>query len=115
MVLDPDDPAILSLRPGPKPLRLDEAGATSLKAALAAPMAHRNEVIGLAVLGRRPSGMDFRPDEIELIGWGTRQVGLDLHALKVQQLEINQFDLENTVSILRDEIATLRSVIPQRA
>jgi len=62
----------------------------------------------LAVLGSKPSGLHWRPDEIELVGWATRQVGLDLHALKVEQLEA-------AAAALRHENATLRSIIPQRA
>jgi hypothetical protein len=41
----------------------------------------------LAVLGPKPSGLDVRPDQVDLIGLATRHVGLDLHALKVEQLE----------------------------
>jgi hypothetical protein len=47
----------------------------------------------VAVLGAKPSGRGWRPDEIELIGWATRQVGLDLHALTVEQLENERLEL----------------------
>jgi len=86
---------------------LEDTG-TSLPARLIAPMVNRNRVIGVALLGAKPDDMDYRPDEIELIDWATRQVGLDLHALKVEQLEL-------TAARQRDEISTLRSLIPQSA
>jgi hypothetical protein len=67
---------------------------------MVAPMVHRNEVIGLTVLGAKPGGLLFRPDEVELVGWATSQVGLDLHSLKVEQLESSEADLLKTVTVL---------------
>jgi hypothetical protein len=106
-LIEIDDPLLVALRADPKPLEPGETQ-SSLPAALAAPMLNRNEVIGIVLLGRKPNGLSYRPDEIELIGWATQQVGLDLHALKVEQLEA-------AVAALRQENGTLRSVIPQRA
>jgi hypothetical protein len=71
-------------------------------------MVNRNEVFGLAILGPKPSGQNYRPDEIELIGWATNQIGLDLHALEVERFAA-------LAAELRQENATLRSLIPQRA
>jgi hypothetical protein len=51
-------------------------------------------VVGLALLGRKPSDVDFRPDEIELIGWATHQIGLDPRTLKVEQLEAERAELK---------------------
>jgi hypothetical protein len=93
---------LVSLRADPKPVQIHD---DALNAALIAPMVNRNEVIGLAVLGPKPSGFDYRPDEIELIGWATRQVGLDLHALKVERLEASEADLRKTVAALQHALA----------
>jgi hypothetical protein len=82
--LDANLPALVSLRANPKPVELPD---TELGAALIAPMINRNEVIGVVLLGPKPCGLDYRPDEIELIGWAALQVGLDLYALRVEQLE----------------------------
>ena len=112
--LDADDPALIAMRAEPKTL-VPDAASSRLKAALIAPMVNRNEVIGVALLGPKPSGGGYRPDEIELVGWATRHVGLDLHALKVEQLEAAQARQAEQISTLRTEVATLRSVIPQRA
>lgn len=103
--LDPDLPVVVSLRADPKPMELRD---DALAAALVAPMVNRNEVVGLALLAPKPNGLDFRPDEIELIGWATRQVGLDLHALKVEQLETEKADLSKTVAVLEHALS-LRS------
>jgi hypothetical protein len=103
--LGADTPLLVSARAELKPV---EAADGERGPALVAPMVNRNEVIGAVALGPKPSGLDYRPDELELIGWATRQVGLDLHALKVEQLE-------EAAAALRYEVAALRSVIPQRA
>jgi hypothetical protein len=108
--LDPDLPSLVGLRAEPQPVEVQEG---PLSGRLIAPMVNRNEVLGFAVLGPKPSGLAWRPDEVELIGWATRQVGLDLHALKVEQLQSAQAELSSTVAMLRSEIATLRSVIPR--
>ena len=105
--IDLDDPALVAIRAEHKAMLLEDTG-TSLPARLIAPMVNRNRVIGVALLGAKPDDMDYRPDEIELIDWATRQVGFDLHALKVEQLEL-------TAARQRDEISTLRSLIPQSA
>lgn len=84
--IDPDDPALIALRADPKPRELDAASST-IEAALIAPMVNRNRLGGFALLGPKPSGLPYRPDEIELIGWATGQISLDLHALKVERLE----------------------------
>jgi hypothetical protein len=95
--LDPDLPVLVTLRADPKPVELhDEAPG----GALIAPMVNRNEVAGVVLLGPKPNGLSYRPDEIELIGWATRQVGLDLYALKVEQLEADKGDLSKTVAAL---------------
>ena len=77
-------PILVSLRARPRTI---EASDGPLSGALVAPMVNRNEVTGVAVVGPKPSGQAWRPDEIELIGWAVRQIGLDLHALEVSRLE----------------------------
>ena len=97
--LDTDDAILMKLRADPRPFR-PEAGDSVVQAEVVAPMVHRNEVTGLALLGRKPSALDFRPDEIELIGWATTQIGLDVHALKVERLEESTADLLKKVGTL---------------
>ena len=97
--IDLDDPALVAIRAEPKAMLLEDTG-TSLPFRLIAPMVNRNQVIGVALLGAKPDDTDYRPDEIELIDWATRQVGLDLHALKVERLEASEADLRKTVGVL---------------
>jgi hypothetical protein len=106
--LDP----LVGLRADPKPVQLHD---DALKAALIAPMVYRNEVAGLVVLGPKPSGFDYRPDEVELIGWATRQAGLDLHALKVEGLQASEADLRQEVSVLSAKLDVALSALGQRS
>ncbi|HWE47765.1 MAG TPA: hypothetical protein VG407_17220 [Caulobacteraceae bacterium] len=110
--LDPDLSALVSLRADPKPMELQDHASG---AALIAPMVNRNEVVGLALLGPKPSGSDYRPDEIELIGWATRQVGLDLHALKVEQLEATAARQREEIAHFETRVDELRLVLGARA
>ena len=89
---------LVKLRAEPVPTEVDDP---ALPADLIAPMLNRSEVIGFAMLGAKLSGEQFRPDEIELIGTATRQVGQDLHALKVEQLELDGADLRRENVVLR--------------
>jgi hypothetical protein len=84
--LGENDPALVTLRAERKPVEL-HADDSAIAASLCAPMTHGSEVRGFVLMGTRPGGEDFRPDEIELIGWATVQVGLDLHAQEVTQLK----------------------------
>jgi len=101
--IDADDPTLVTLRAELKPLSI----ASEPSDTLAAPMVNRNEVTGMVLVGPKPDGLDFRPDEIELIGWATRQVGLDLRALEIERLTAKNTDLIR-------ENETLRSLLPAR-
>jgi hypothetical protein len=83
---DADDPALVTLRANRAPVEMDETR-SALPAALALPMMQRDELQGVVLLGAKPSGEGYRPDEIELMGGTTQQIGLDLHALQIAQLE----------------------------
>jgi hypothetical protein len=78
-------------------------------------MLNRNEVIGVAVLGAKPSGRGWRPDEIELIDWATRQVGLDLHALTVEQLENERSELRVELRSANAQLDRLLGLSAKRA
>ena len=71
-------------------------------------MVTRNDVVGIVLLGAKPSGLDFRPDEIELIGWATHQIGLDLQTLKVEQLEAECAELKRSAAEMERILRTLR-------
>jgi hypothetical protein len=61
---------------------------------LAFPMSHRGLLNGFVLLGSKPNGASYRPDESSLLGFAVHQVGLDLNALKVEALETELQQLE---------------------
>jgi hypothetical protein len=54
---------------------------------IALPMMQGVNLYGIAIIGRKLNGDLYRPDEIEALAFAVTQVGLDLFALRVQQLE----------------------------
>ena len=72
-------------------------GAVEADDRLMLPMMQRSELNGFVVLGLKPSGDAYRPDERDLLSWAAHQVGLDLHALRVEQLEarVGQLEIRN--------------------
>ena len=74
--------------------------------ALAAPMVVGHELVGAVLIGARPDGSDYRPDEVELIGWAVERVGLALNVMRVRDLEaaVNRLEIRNEElsRVLRD-------------
>jgi hypothetical protein len=91
--IDADDPALAAMRAEQGTVVPAELG-SPLEAALALPMMHQAALAGFVLLGAKPSGEDYRPDEIEVLGWATQQVGLDLQAIRVRELELSNVKLE---------------------
>lgn len=80
--VDPDIPALVALRAE----RAAQRGGLG-EAALLLPMVQRGEVLGFVALGGKPDGMPYRPDEEALLAETAQTIGLDLHALRVEELE----------------------------
>jgi hypothetical protein len=91
--IDADDPALAAMRAEQSAVVPAEIQ-SSLQAALALPMMHQAALAGFVLLGPKPTGEDYRPDEIEVLGWATQQVGLDLQAIRVRELELRVVKLE---------------------
>ena len=106
--LDANIAGLLSVRTDLHALEVHEG---VLSGCLIAPMVTRNTVTGVAILGPKPSGLNYRPDEIELIAWGVRQVGLDLYALRVETLEKERNDLQ-TVNAQLERLVRPAEVSP---
>ncbi len=85
--IDPDDPALAAMRAEQGAVVPAEVH-SPLPAALALPMMHQAALAGFVLLGPKPTGEDYRPDEVEILGWATQQVGLDLQAIRVRELEL---------------------------
>jgi hypothetical protein len=99
--IDADDPALAAMRAEQGAVVPAELG-SPLVAALALPMMHQAALAGFVLLGPKPTGEDYRPDEIEVLGWATRQIGLDLQAIRVRELEQNVIRLEARNANLSD-------------
>ncbi|MGZ3305558.1 MAG: hypothetical protein ACXU8U_06825 [Asticcacaulis sp.] len=95
--LDGDDETLVSLRAGRQPLETRDG-------TLVLPMIHRNELSGMVVLGHKPGGDAWRPDESEVLAWAVLQIGQDLHALKVEQLEADAAALRQKNAILSAQV-----------
>jgi hypothetical protein len=101
--IDSDDPAIVALRAHGTPIELSDTRSL-LPAFLALPMCLRGGLTGFVLMGTKGAGDIYRPDEREVMGWATTQIGFDLHALKIEELE-------NEAAALRDSCATLTAQI----
>ncbi|WP_425229298.1 hypothetical protein [Sphingomonas sp.] len=85
VVVDGDHPAVVEMRAEARPVRLEGRGPDA--AELGLPMAHRRELIGFILIGAKPGATDYRPDEVDLLGWAAHQIGQDFHTLEMDRLE----------------------------
>ena len=90
--VDPDVPALVALRAD----RVLQRGGLG-GAALLLPMVQRGEVFGFLALGRKLDGAPYRPDEEAILAETTQAIGLDLHALRVGELERENWRLSAAV------------------
>ena len=103
-IIDADDPALAALRAEQGAVVPAEVH-SPLPASLALPMMHQAALAGFVLLGPKPTGEDYRPDEIAVLGWATQQVGLDLQAIRVRALEQQVGTLEARNANLSDILA----------
>jgi hypothetical protein len=96
-----NDEAVLAMRAHDKAVRMRDSSST-LRAALALPMAHRGELFGFVLLGPRNDGEPYRTDQIDVLEFAAHEVGLDFYALKLEQLA-------NQVAVERRNAETLRA------
>jgi hypothetical protein len=84
--IDPNDGLAVALRAELVPLVYDRVQ-TAVPGELALPMCHRGALNGFILLGSKRNGQSYRPDESKVLGFAAHQIGLDLHALRVEALE----------------------------
>ncbi len=106
--VDADDLALAAMRAELGPIIPAQIG-SPLGAALALPMMHQAALAGFVLLGPKPTGEDYRPDEVEAMAWATQQIGLDLQAIRVRELELTTLRLAAQVESLT-EIEVRRSL-----
>lgn len=97
-----DNPAFALMRAERSPIELGQADGT-IPGALALPMLDQGALSGFVLIGRKSDGTDYRPDEVELLGWAVHQVGLDLQAIHARELEATVRELNNKVAWLTGE------------
>ena len=77
-------PAALRAAMQPQDFDGDRAG---MPGQLAVPVSHRSSLNGFVVVGAKRGGDNYRPDESALLAFAAHEIGLDLHAIRVRQLE----------------------------
>ena len=115
--IDADDPALAAMRAEQGPIVPAELG-SPIEAALALPMMHQAALAGFVLLGPKATGEDYRPDEIQILSWATQQIGLDLQAIRMRELEqqaIRVGELEQTNIKLEAQIQMLAGIIENAA
>jgi len=105
--VDVDDGLAVALRAETAPIQVADIN-TVLKAEWALPMVHRGNLGGFVLLGNKSNDETYRPDEIEVLGFATHQLALDLVALRVEQLEQYSSGVEHEAQIREHEAAVLR-------
>jgi hypothetical protein len=96
---DEDDHAFALMRAERRAVALATAHG-ALPGALALPMLDQGALAGFVLVGPKSDDADYRPDEVELLGWAAHQVGLDLQALHARDLEAQVVSLNETVARL---------------
>jgi hypothetical protein len=99
-----DDRAFALMRAERRPITTRETP-TPLAGVLALPMLDHGKLAGFVLLDRKPDGTDYRPDEVEVLGWAAHQVGLDLQAMHAGELEAEVAGLGAQVAALKAQLA----------
>lgn len=92
----------------PGAVLLADIGTASLAAqiALALPMTVRGRHSAFVLVGHKPQQELYRPDEISLLARSVRNVGLDLEALRVEELERDKAEALGESARLRFALQT---------
>jgi hypothetical protein len=110
--VDADEPLVVSLRASQAPIHPSDAH-SALPGELALPSIHHGQLDGFVLLGTKPDGETYRPDEKEVLGFAAHQVGLDFRALRMEQLEREIAEAHQTIDSLRTALAK-RPMPPDR-
>lgn len=102
-VVDSNDSAALALRSEMAPLFVDRMQ-SALRGELVLPMCHRGMLDGFALVGSKRRGESYRPDEFDALGFAVHQIGLDLHALRVDALQRELSELERKAGRQGEEL-----------
>lgn len=98
-----DDSIAVALRSDMAPQRYDHLQ-SGLPGELAVPMSHRGTLNGFVLIGAKRGGEGYRPDETEVLAFAAHQIGLDLHAIRVELLENEVQKLAHHVTLQDNEL-----------
>jgi len=104
VTVDADEPLAVSLRASQSPVHPSDAH-SALPGELALPSIHHGQLDGFVLLGTKPDGETYRPDEKDVLGFTAHQVGLDFRALRMEQLEREIAEAQQTIHSLRMTLA----------
>lgn len=98
--IDPDTPPFVCMRAELEPAEEDLPAGI----ALILPLVQRKDLMGFFVMGPKPSGELYRPDEVETLAEAAARVGLDLHALRVEALEAEGHEQRRRADMLERQM-----------
>lgn len=101
--IETDHAIAVALRSDVAPQRYDHLQ-SGLPGELAVPMSHRGILNGIVLIGVKGSGESYRPDETEVLAFAVHQIGLDLHAIRVELLENQVEELVQRVTVQGNEL-----------
>lgn len=102
--IDVNDVLAIELRHGSRTVDLARMQ-TAAAGEWAFVMSVRGQVSGVLLLGARPDGVSYRPEELQQLGDSARRVGLDLESLRVLELERAHAALEQELAQAREQQA----------
>jgi len=113
--IGPNDEAVLAMLARGKAHRV--RGEPRAPGSIAVPMSHRRELVGFVLLGPRPDGEPYRPDQVEALEFAKHEIGLDFHALAVERLTQDVARERRSAETLRaqlDAVLALAKADPAR-
>ncbi|MES2151173.1 MAG: hypothetical protein V4508_15440 [Pseudomonadota bacterium] len=113
-VLELDHEVLISLRTARKFVYLGDCG-QALPGELAFPIITRGSMSGLVVVGAKPGGQPYRPDELALLDSCVGQVGLDLEGLRVAEMQRRAMSSEHKAAHLEQRICDLERLCSTQA
>jgi hypothetical protein len=111
-----NDDAAVELRRAQGAVVLGDLGTEALAspAALALPMTVRGRLSAFVLVGHKPQQELFRPDEVALLARSVRTLGLDLEALRIEELERANAASREEIQRLRFALESWRTGLASR-
>lgn len=101
--IDPNHELAVALRADMAPAPLEQFH-HRVPGELVLPMSHRGTLNGFVLVAPKSRQENYRPDEIEVMAFAAQQIGLDIHALRVEALEGEVRTLELQAEQARREL-----------